>query len=230
MAHKADRWSTPDTVAGFAQSPANQRLLRFAEDRLRQRPTGVALDIGCGAARNAVPLAQVGWQVVGTDLSWPMLIAAAGRVQADGVAARVRLIRAAMDAIPASDHTFDLIVAHGIWNLARSSAEFRRAVAEAARVATAGADLFVFTFSRHTLPGDADPVAGEPFVFTQFAQQPQCFLTEEQLVNELERVGFVPNPEMPIQELNRRPAGAIFTGTAPVIYEGAFHFTGSRTK
>jgi ubiquinone/menaquinone biosynthesis C-methylase UbiE len=146
------------------------------------------------------------------------------------VAARVRLIRAAMDAIPASDHTFDLIVAHGIWNLARSSAEFRRAVAEAARVATDGADLFVFTFSRHTLPGDADPVAGEPFVFTQFAQQPQCFLTEEQLVNELERVGFVPNPEMPIQELNRRSAGAIFTGTAPVIYEGAFHFTGSRTK
>ena len=45
-----------------------------------------------------------------------------------------------MDAIPARDRAFELIVAHGIWNLARSSAEFRRAVAEAARVAVAGAD------------------------------------------------------------------------------------------
>ena len=132
-----------------------------------------------------------------------------------------------MDAIPVKDRTFDLLVAHGIWNLARSSAEFRRAVAEAGRLAATGADLFVFTFSRHTLPDRAEPVAGEPFVFTHFSGQPQCFLTEDQLVSELEAAGFLPSPEMPIHELNRRPAGAIFTGTNPVIYEGAFRFRGS---
>ena len=53
-----------------------------------------------------------------------------------------------------------------------------RAVDEAARVAKPGAGLFVFTFSRHTLPAETLPVAGEPFVFTQFSGEPQCFLTE----------------------------------------------------
>ena len=30
---------------------------------------------------------------------------------------------------------------------------------------------------------DAPPVAGETFVFTQFSGQPQCFLTERELVS-----------------------------------------------
>jgi hypothetical protein len=46
------------------------------------------------------------------------------------------------------------VVAHGIWNLARTTTEFRRAIAEAARVARPGACLFVFTFSRTTLAPD----------------------------------------------------------------------------
>lgn len=219
-------WNTPEAVAGFARSPPNQRLLRFAAERRSRRPSGLALDIGCGAARNAVPLAQAGWLVLGTDLSWPMLVAAARRAHDDGMASRIRVVRAAMDAIPAKDRTFELIVAHGIWNLARSSAEFRRAVVEAARVAVAGADLFVFTFSRHTLPDRAEPVAGEPFVFTQFSGEPQCFLTEHQLVSELGAAGFSPNPEMPIQELNRRAPAMVVAGAAPVIYEAAFRHTG----
>ncbi len=219
-------WSTPETVAGFAQSAANQHLLRFAAERRSRRPSGLALDIGCGAARNAVPLAQAGWVVIGTDLSWPMLVAAARRAHNDRVASRVRVVRAAMDAIPARDRTFDLIVAHGIWNLARSSGEFRRAVAEAARVAALGADLFVFTFSRHTLPDRAEPVAGESFVFTHFSGEPQCFLTEDQLVSELRTAGFSPDPEVPIQELNRRAPGVLVAGPAPVIYQGAFRYAG----
>jgi len=219
-------WSTPETVAGFAQSPPNQRLQRFAEDRWSRRQTGRALDIGCGAARNAVPLARTGWKVVGTDLSWPMLAAAAHRARGEGVAPRVQLVRAAMDALPAADRSFDLIVAHGIWNLARSAAEFRRALAEAARVAARDADLFVFTFSRRTLVDGAEPVAGEPFVFTQFSGQPQCFLTEDQLVHELQAAGFSPNPEVPLQELNRPRPGAVYAGTAPIIYEGGFRYGG----
>jgi ubiquinone/menaquinone biosynthesis C-methylase UbiE len=53
-----------------------------------------------------------------------------------------------MDRLPLGDASIDLVVAHGIWNLARSAAEFRRAIAEAARVARPDAGLFVFTFSR----------------------------------------------------------------------------------
>jgi len=220
-------WNTPETVAGFAQSAPNERLLQFVKTLRLRRPPGLALDIGCGAARNAVPLARLGWRVVGTDLSWPMLIAAAQRARDEGMFSRVRLVRAAMDGIPMKDRSCDLVVAHGIWNLARSSAEFRRAVAEAGRLAAVGADLFVFTFSRHTLPERAEPVDDEPFVFTHFSGQPQCFLTEDQLVSELAAAGFAVNPEMPIKELNRRSGVIITTGAAPVIYEGAFRFAGT---
>jgi ubiquinone/menaquinone biosynthesis C-methylase UbiE len=218
-------WSRPDTVAGFAQSAPNPRLLDFADAALLQRGAGRVLDIGCGAARNAIPLAARRWHVTGTDLSMPMLLAAAKRAADDGVGDRVRLIEARMDALPVSDRSFDLIVAHGIWNLARSSGEFRSGVKEAARAAAAGAVLFVFTFSRRTIPDDAEPMPGETFVFTQFSGQPQCFLTEEQLLEELGRAGFTLMAEWPLRELNRRPSGALVGGGPPVIYEGGFRYS-----
>jgi len=216
-------WSEPGTVAGFVRAFPNEVLMRFAE-RVGSPGTGRALDIGCGAARNAVPLAGLGWDVVGTDLSWPMLTAAAERARAEHVSARVHLILAPMDRIPFANQTFDLVVAHGIWNLARSGSEFRRAVREAARVARPGAALFVFTFSRHTFPGDAEPVAGESFVFTQFSGRPQCFLTEAQLLAELGAAGFVADPDLPMTEYNRRLPGSV-PGSAPAIFECAFRRT-----
>jgi hypothetical protein len=118
------------------------------------------------------------------------------------------------------------VIAHGIWNLARSAAEFRRALREAARVSRPGAGLFVFTFSRTTLPPQTEPVPGEPYVFTQFSGQPECFLTEDQLVRELDVAGFTPDPGVPLEEHNRPQPGKLHTGTVPVIYEGAFRYTG----
>jgi len=217
-------WRRPETVAGFAQSPPNLRLLEFAGARERASGPGRALDIGCGAARNAVPLAARGWRIVGTDLSRPMLIAAAARAHGEGLGPLVQLVEAGMEALPVADRSFDLVIAHGIWNLARSGDEFRRGVAEAARAAVPGAALFVFTFSRHTIPDAASPVAGESFVFTEFSGQPQCFLTEEQLIEELASAGFTAIPDWPLRELNRRAPGSLVAGGAPVIYEGGFHF------
>lgn len=181
-----------------------------------------ALDLGCGAGRNAVPLAQFGWEVVGIDLSAPMLSAATRRAREDRVTGRLLVALARMDGIPAPDASFDLVIAHGIWNLARSAAEFRLAVGEAARVARPGAGLFVFTFSRNTFPTGTEPVAGEPFVFTQFSGQPQCFLTGDQLVAEMAAAGFVPDPAVPLTEYNQPQPGLIQSGSVPVIYEAAF--------
>ena len=219
-------WSTPGMVAGFASSPPNATLLRFAAARLE--PGGQAVDIGCGAARNAAPLAEQGWHVVGLDLSEPMLVAARDRVASAGIAERVRLAVSPMDRLPIADGCADLIVAHGIWNLARSGAEFRRAVAEAARVARPGAGLFVFTFSRRTVPDAATPIAGETFVFTEFSGQPQVFLTADQLLAELAAAGFVPDPAVPLTEHNVPRPGALRAPSGPVIYEAAFHFSGRR--
>lgn len=213
-------WSAPGMVAGFARSQPNDVLMQCAADELGRHPSGRALDLGCGAARNARPLADMGWHVVGTDLSWPMLQAAVTRATTGHGDGRLDVILAPMDRVPLTDASFDLVIAHGIWNLARSAGEFRRAVAEAARVARPGALLFVFTFSRNTLAADATPEAGEPFVFTQFSGEPQCFLTDVQLVAELAACGFVRDADAPLTEYNRR-SGSI-RGSAPVIYEATF--------
>jgi len=209
-------------VAGFAQSAPNAVLMAFAERELKRSGNGRVLDIGCGAGRNALPLVRLGWQVVGTDLSWPMLCAVASRTHEHGLEDRLHVVLAPMEHLPARDRSFDLVIAHGIWNLARSAAQFRQALDEAARVARPGAGLFVFTFSRNTLPAQTVPVADEPFVFTQFSGEPQCFLTESQLDAELGRVGFVRDPSVPFHEYNLPTPGTLSAGKAPVIYEAAF--------
>ena len=218
-------WSMEATVRGFARSLANETLMAFAAGEFAQAPRSRLLDIGCGAGRNAVPLAREGWHVLGTDLSWPMLEAAARRGMAEGADGRMRLALAPMDQLPVASRSVDLIVAHGIWNLAGSAAEFRRAVAEASRVAAPGAALFVFTFSRNTLEPDALPVDGEPFAFTQFSGAPQCFVTRDQLTAELGAAGFTLDDAIPFAEHNRPPEGTVHALRTPVLFEAAFRFT-----
>jgi ubiquinone/menaquinone biosynthesis C-methylase UbiE len=214
------RWTSPEAVAGFAASPPNEVLMRFASAVRHRARAGTLLDIGCGAGRNAIPLARDGWRVIGTDLSWPMISAAAARAREEGVASRLACVHAPMETLPVADASVDLVVAHGIWNLAESAAQFRRAVADAARVTKPGGALFVFTFSRHTLPSAATPIEGEPFVYTQFNGTPQVFLTAAQLAAEMAAAGFEPDPAVPLTEYNR-PSGLI-RPTGPVIYEAAF--------
>jgi SAM-dependent methyltransferase len=218
-------WSAPGTVAGFADSPPNQTLMSFAA-RERERGARRAVDIGCGAGRNLVPLAREGWSIIGVDLSRPMIESAAERVVGEGLGQTARLALAPMHALPVADRSADLIIAHGIWNLAKSGDEFRAAVGEAARIARAGAALFVFTFSRHTLPPDARPVDGESFVFTGFSGSPQIFLTHEELVAELGAVHFIPDRGVPLTEHNLPRNGALRSPTVPVIYEAAFRLAG----
>jgi SAM-dependent methyltransferase len=257
MIEEMSRWSTPEMVQGFVQSPPNETLMAFAASRSealqgrrreapfgpsrplheqevapegahydwraseRRKPHGVALDIGCGAARNAVPLALAGWRVVGTDNSRPMLDAARDRARHAGVEGVV-FLEAGMDALPVADDSADLIIAHGIWNLARSSAELRNGIREAARAARPGAALFLFTFSRNTLPPTATPEPGETFVFTQFSGEPQVFLRRDEILAELGAGGFVPDPAVPLTELNARTG--VVASRGPVIYQGAFRF------
>lgn len=213
-------WSRSSTVAGFSQSPPNPNLMRFIEDERRRRPIRRVLDIGCGAGRNAGPLADTGLEVFGIDLSWPMLESARSRPRPKE--GRLALALSPMETLPARDRSFDVVVAHGIWNLARSGAEFRQAVREAARVCKPGAGLFLFTFSRNTLPAEATPVPGETFVFTEFSGEPQCFLTEDELVSELRAGGFVRDPSEPLTEYNRPRPGQLKAPGGPVIYEGTF--------
>src|SRR5689334_37418 len=92
-------WTSPEMAAGFAQSPPNETLLQYANSE-RARGGRRALDIGCGAARNAAPLAEQGWYVAGLDSSPAMIEAAIKRTAASGVRARVGLAMSTMDHLP----------------------------------------------------------------------------------------------------------------------------------
>ncbi len=221
MPHVSPRWEDPRTVAGFVSGTPNEVLLAYARRVLDAPGPRRCLDLGCGAARNAAPLAEMGFRVTGTDLSAPMIAGARDRVRAAAPSVTVHLIIAPMAPLPFPDATFDLVVAHGIWNLARSGAEFRAGVAEAARVSKPGAGLFLFTFSRHTLPPDARADAGETFVFSSWNGEPQCFLTEDEILAELGQAGFVRDAPGPLTEYNLPRPGELRSG-GPVIYEGTF--------
>jgi ubiquinone/menaquinone biosynthesis C-methylase UbiE len=218
-------WSEAGIVGGFAQSPPNQTLVTFAASR-RAAGGRRLLDIGCGAGRNALPLVQQGWTVAAIDLSLGMLRAAQQRLAAEALGHRLGLALAPMEQLPIASGSIDFIVAHGIWNLARTTAQFRAAVLDAARVARPGASLFVFTFSRSTLPASDQPLPGERYVFTRFSGGPQIFLTIDELVEELSAAGFKPDPSIPIVEHHQRAQSAVYVGGAPVFIEGAFSYSG----
>jgi SAM-dependent methyltransferase len=215
-------WTRSETVRGFCAAPPNERLLRFAAQELSRRGgVGCALDIGCGAGRNAIPLAQNGWEVFGVDTSWPMLEAVTCAAQ-DASIDRLRLVAASMDRLPSASERFDLVIAHGVWNLAQSDEEFRRAIAEGARVLKPGGALFAFTFSRQTLPSAASPLAGNRFTYTHFSGTAQCFVTERELLEELEDVGLTPDPALPLVEYNRPADRHLAVHGRPAIHEGGF--------
>ena len=220
-------WAGAETVRGFVESPPNPRLLNYAGrelDRLAGR--GVAVDIGCGAGRNTVPLARMGFSLIGVDMSWPMLEAAALAIRS-ARRRRAHLVFAAMDRLPLASASAQLVIAHGIWNLARSDTEFRAAIAEGVRVLAPGGALFVFTFSRNTLPETARPIPGNRFVFTQFSGQPQCFVTGRELRDELAAFDLLPDPALPLVEHNRPNHAQLRVRNGPVIYEGAFRKAGA---
>jgi 2-polyprenyl-3-methyl-5-hydroxy-6-metoxy-1,4-benzoquinol methylase len=65
---RGSSWSSAATVAGFAQSSPNPVLMRFAEAELPRTARAHVMDIGCGAARDSVPLARAGHMVLGTAM------------------------------------------------------------------------------------------------------------------------------------------------------------------
>lgn len=215
------RWDRPETVAGFLAGPPNAVLMAWARRFSKGLPLEI-LDIGCGAGRNSIPLALLGHRVTGIDLSDPMLLAAKGRAEAEGVADLCRFRKGTMEQLDVPTASFDLVVAQGVWNLAVTDFQLAEAIAEAARAARSGAGLFVFTFSRNTLGAEVCPLPGQRHIYDQFSGTPQAFLTEDELEGLL-AAGFDREIPGPLTEYNRQaripPYGVV---PRPVLWEGTW--------
>lgn len=238
----AQVWNSPEVVSSFLKASASRTLLDFVREFAggrgpnRDRNRLNVLDIGCGAGRNTLPLAEDGHYVVGVDIAPAMVEAATESARTRKVYDRCSFLTGRMDRLPlyGGKALFDIVVSHGVWNLAETEDTFRAALLEASRLARPGAALIVTTFSRNTLPPNVEPVPGTRYIYTQFNNAPQCFLREEELLEELEHAGFTPWPGRAIQELNRPAAWErtvergpraipLASPKRPVLYEGIWY-------
>jgi SAM-dependent methyltransferase len=101
-------------------------------------PPGRALDLACGAGRNAVWLARRGWRVTGVDFSDVALQAARGLAASAGV--DVEWIEADAATWPAESRAYDLVA---VMYLQLPAAERRAALARAAAAVRPGGTLLV---------------------------------------------------------------------------------------
>lgn len=74
--------------AGLGPQPSDEPDRRLVEI-VGGLAAGRALDLGCGAGRNAIFLARQGWDVTGVDMVAPAVAAARSRAAAEGVRARL---------------------------------------------------------------------------------------------------------------------------------------------
>ena len=102
MNQETSDWRRPDGIqpgnwqyinnhaiaAGYDASLTNSPLVtldqQLIESHLPDNP-GVAIDFGCGTGRNAIPLLERDWKVIGIDLSFPMLRQFRDKVNSAGV-------------------------------------------------------------------------------------------------------------------------------------------------
>jgi SAM-dependent methyltransferase len=96
---------------------------REASARLLGRGTGRLLDVGCGTGAHSAPLAELGWHLVGVDISADMLRLARER--------GLEVVNADARRLPFGEHSFDAAVS--LWTHTDAD-EFGAVVGEVARV------------------------------------------------------------------------------------------------
>jgi SAM-dependent methyltransferase len=192
-------WEQPDRVEEFANRDPDVRLMSLLDQY--DNPGAVRiLDLGCAGGRNAVALAERGFDVYALDSSSAMVAKTRQRVAEltgdEEAARRVREGRME-DLSEFDDDFFDLIVALGVYHNARDMSDWGRALMETVRVLREGGLVLVANFSPRCDPDGKGmhPVAGEPGVYVGFGRERLILLEAEELDDEMTRRGLVPETQ-----------------------------------
>ncbi len=191
----ASHWERREQVERFAGRTADRRLLELLPAFPQPKETRV-LDLGCAGGRNAVVLAERGFDVHALDGAMAMVRKTRQRVAEvlDRREAEERVVLGQMDDLQRfAAGSFHLIVAVGIYHEAQTRAEWDRALDETARVLRPGGRVLVATFA----PG-SDPrgwglgrVAGEDYLHRAPHGETLSLLEPEELDREMARRGLV---------------------------------------
>ena len=100
------RWDARYEAGDWANLDEPARILRDAEAWLR--PPGLVLDAACGAGRNALHLARLGFRVIAVDISWEGLRLLVERARRERLP--VHAVHADLEELEFPEAIFDAIV------------------------------------------------------------------------------------------------------------------------
>lgn len=189
-------WEQPERVEQFANREPDARLMAIVET-IEDAAGNRVLDLGCAGGRNAVALAQLGFDVYALDSSVAMVAKTRNRVAAvigDEAAAQRVLCGRMEDLSGFETGFFHLVVALGVYHNARNRDQWDRSLAETARVLSSDGRVLVANFTPRTDPEGSgmQPVEDEPHVYIGFGIERLFLLEADDLDAEMSRHGLEP--------------------------------------
>jgi ubiquinone/menaquinone biosynthesis C-methylase UbiE len=138
---KGREWYQADDVAEEYEEKRFSRGGRLIDrrekgavlDALEPIEDSEVLEIACGTGRFTVMLAERGADIVGLDISGPMLQQGRSKAQTAGVADRLEFLRGDAGRLPFPDDSFDSVLAMRFFHLADSPASFLSEMKRVAR-------------------------------------------------------------------------------------------------
>jgi SAM-dependent methyltransferase len=211
-------WERDEIVERFAVREPDHRLARIVEE-YRDPASVRVLDLGCAGGRNTVLLARRGFDFSAIDSSAAMIGRTRERVAAIvGEEAAARRVRPGRMTELGAGVSFDLVVALGVYHQASTEEEWRRALAETARVLVPGGRVLVAVFTDESDPGGTGlvPVAGAPRVFLRDSGERNYLVPAEVLDADMARNGLL--PAVPTETVRRPTEAGGVRVTANALY------------
>jgi demethylmenaquinone methyltransferase/2-methoxy-6-polyprenyl-1,4-benzoquinol methylase len=136
---------TYDRYARLLSLGQDPRWRKFLVSRIDAGPGDRVLDVAAGTAAVAIELARTcGCDVVGLDQSPEMLAAGGRRVEAAGLASRIRLVEGTAERLPFDDSSFDALTFTYLLRYVERPGE---TLAELARVVRPGGTVAALEFA-----------------------------------------------------------------------------------